>query len=38
MCNKVTDKMYLHLNELEIDNTTIMFRAVDDNDISPGEH
>ena len=38
ICNKATDKMYLHLNELEIDNSTIMFRAVDDNDTPPGEY
>ena len=37
-CNKVTDKLYLHMNQLEMDNSTIMFRAVDDNDTPPGEY
>ena len=38
ICNKATDKMYLHLNQLEIDNSTIMFRAVDDNVTPPGDY
>ena len=37
-CNKATDKLYLHMNQLEMDNSTIMFRAVDDNDTPPGEY
>ena len=37
-CTKATDKLYLHMNQLEMDNSTIMFRAVDDNDTPPGEY
>ena len=36
-CNKATDKLYLHMNQLEMNNSTIMFRAVDDNGTPQGE-
>ena len=35
-CKEATDKLYLHINKLEIDNSTIVFRAVDENHTPPG--
>ena len=35
-CKESTDKLYLHVNKLDTDNSTIMFRAVDDNHTPPG--
>ena len=35
-CREPTDKLYLHVKKLDIDNSTIMFRAVDDNHTPPG--
>ena len=30
-CKEATDKLYLHINYLDIDNSTIVFRAADEN-------
>ena len=38
ICNKATDKLYLHMNQLQMDNSTIMFRDVDNNATPPGEY